>query len=203
MIFQVSLAILSALLALIRLSYGGKAYASRQKIVIRRVGKIRNRLLWPLGSLAATASIAYMISPALMRWSEVSLTVGLRWIGVFLGAITVLLFLSIHQALGDNWAMLGVITDRQTLITTGPYHWVRHPMYMTLYVWTAAYFFISANWFIGASWLGLAVVATSMVPEEEQALIEKFGEAYRSYMQRAGRFLPSLKRKSTSTMRSI
>jgi protein-S-isoprenylcysteine O-methyltransferase Ste14 len=194
MIFQVSLAILSALLALIRLSYGSKAYASRQKILFRKVGKIRNRLLWPLGSLAAIASVVYMISPARMRWSEVLLPVGLRWIGILLGVITVQLFLTIHEALGENWAMPGVITDRQTLITTGPYRWVRHPMYITLYVWTAAYFLISANWFIGASWLGLAVVATTMVPEEEQALAEKFGEAYRAYMVHTGRFLPKFRR---------
>lgn len=193
MIFRVSLAILSALLVLIRLGYGGKAYASRQKIVYQRVGKIRNRLLWPFGSLAAIASVVYMISPARMRWSEVLLPIGLRWIGIFLGAITVQLFLSIHEALGDNWAMPGVITDRQTLITTGPYRWVRHPMYMTLYVWTAAYFLISANWFIGSSWLGLAVVATTMTPEEEQALTEKFGEAYRTYMVHTGRFLPKFR----------
>lgn len=193
MIFRVCLMILSALLALIRLGYGSKAYASRQKILSRRAGKIRNRLLWPLGSLAALASVIYIISPARMRWSEVLLPAGLRWIGIFLGAITVQLFLSIHEALGDNWAMPGVITDRQTLITTGPYRWVRHPMYMTLYVWTAAYFLISANWFIGASWLGLAVLATTMVPEEELALIEKFGEAYQTYMVRTGRFLPKIK----------
>lgn len=194
MIFQVNLAILSVLQTSIRLIFGTKAYATRQKIVFRRVGKIRNGLLWPLGSLAAIASVVYIISPAQMRWSEASLPVGLRWIGVFLGAITVLLFLSIHKALGDNWAMPGVITDRQTLVTSGPYRWIRHPMYMTLYVWTAAYFLISANWFIGASWLGLTVVATIMIPEEEQALIEKFGESYRSYMIRTGRLLPPFSR---------
>ena len=74
--------------------------------------------------------------------------------------------------------MPGVIKDRQTLVTSGLYRWVRHPMYSTLYVWAVAYFLLSANWLVGAAWLGLAVISTTMAAEEEAALIEKFGESY-------------------------
>ena len=123
-----------------------------------------------------------------------SLPASLRYGGIGLGMATVLLFYSVHKSLGKNWEMPGVIKDRQTLVTSGLYRWVRHPMYSTLYVWAVAYFLLSANWLVGAAWLGLAVISTTMAAEEEAALIEKFGESYRSYMQRTGRFLPPFKR---------
>ena len=123
-----------------------------------------------------------------------SLPASLRYGGIGLGMATVLLFYSVHKSLGKNWEMPGVIKDRQTLVTSCLYRWVRHPMYSTLYVWAVAYFLLSANWLVGAAWLGLAVISTTMAAEEEAALIEEFGESYRSYMQRTGRFLPPFKR---------
>ena len=53
---------------------------------------------------------------------------------------------------------------------------------------------MSANWFVGLTWLALDIVAASRASQEEAALIEKFGDEYRAYMQRTGRFLPGLRR---------
>lgn len=190
LIFRVSLAGVSVSLALIRFYYGWLATQEGAKIVSRRAGKVRSVLVWVLGVLAAAASVLWVIAPGRLAWAALPLPTALRWSGIALGILTILLFLWVHRALGENWAMPGEIKERHTLITHGPYRWVRHPMYTTLFVWALAYFLMSANVLIGLAWLGLGIVAAAMVSDEEAALLETFGKSYRAYMQQVGRFWP-------------
>jgi protein-S-isoprenylcysteine O-methyltransferase Ste14 len=93
--------------------------------------------------------------------------------------------------LGANWADHVRIYTDQTLVTGGPYRFVRHPLYASL-VWM----------FYGASlaYLNpLAALETTLIflpgmwyrsNLEEAALLERFGDAYRAYRARTGRFLP-------------
>ena len=74
---------------------------------------------------------------------------------------------------------------------TGPYQWVRHPLYTTGLTLFVALGLIEASWFV------LCVTAVTalfiqllVIPAEERVLIEKFGEQYRAYMHRTGRLLP-------------
>ena len=77
-------------------------------------------------------------------------------------------------------------------ITTGPYRWVRHPLYTLAALLGVANFLAAANWFFfvmgGAIFLLLAI----RTRKEEENLIARFGDDYRNYMQRTGRFLPRL-----------
>lgn len=51
---------------------------------------------------------------------------------------------------------------------------------------------LTANWFIGlASVIVLALLAIR-TPKEEEMLIERFGDQYREYRARTGRFLPRI-----------
>ncbi|GAB4577401.1 MAG: hypothetical protein Fur0022_01320 [Anaerolineales bacterium] len=193
LIFRASLAVVSVSLALIRFYYGWLAIQVGANIVSRRAGKVRTVLVWALGVLAAAASTLWVMAPGWLAWVALPLPAALRWSGIVVGVLTVLLFFWVHRALGQNWAMPGEIKERHTLITNGPYRWVRHPMYTTLFVWALAYFLMSANILIGLAWLGLGIVAAAMVSDEEGALLETFGEAYRAYMQQVGRFWPRLR----------
>ncbi|GIK37182.1 MAG: isoprenylcysteine carboxyl methyltransferase [Chloroflexota bacterium] len=193
-IFRGSLGVVSMLLACVRLYYGWLAGQVHQKIIISRDGKFSTPLLLFFGLLGAATSALYIVAPSWLKGAAFSMPTWLRWTGVGLGVVTVLLFWWVHHALGQNWSMPVVIRENQTLVTTGPYRWVRHPMYTTIFVWALAYFLISANWLIGAAWLGLGLVAMAVAGGEEEAMIEKFGEAYRAYAQLTGRFLPRLRR---------
>ena len=56
-----------------------------------------------------------------------------------------------------------------------------------------AFFLVSANGFIGLFWLGpFTVLLVVRVPREEAVMREKFGDTYRAYERRTGRFLPRL-----------
>lgn len=187
------LALVSGLLGAIRVYYGWRARRSGGKVVVRRAGRGRTVLLWLFGGAAMLMSALYVVAPARMRWAALGLPAWARWAGVGLGGVTVLLFGWVHHTLGANWSMPAEIKDRQTLVASGPYRWVRHPMYTTIFAWAAAFLLMSANWAIGGAWFGLGIVAAALVPAEEAALIAKFGATYRAYMRRTGRFLPRLR----------
>jgi protein-S-isoprenylcysteine O-methyltransferase Ste14 len=107
------------------------------------------------------------------------------------GVATIGLLLWIHRALDKNFSTTARIRADHTLITSGPYRWVRHPMYPVLMLFSLAAFLLSANWFIGAPpILIVALIMATRPPKEEQLLIAKFGDQYRAYMQQTGRFLP-------------
>lgn len=56
-----------------------------------------------------------------------------------------------------------------------------------------AVFLLTENWFIGGFFLGaLTLIVATRLKREEQVMLEKFGDEYRTYMQQTGRFLPRL-----------
>lgn len=93
----------------------------------------------------------------------------------------IFLLLWAHRTLGRNLSAPGVVEEKQALVSTGPYKWVRHPMYTVLFLFGIAYFLISANWLIGVVWLSWIIgTVVSMIRDEEAALIEKFSDEYRA-----------------------
>ena len=96
------------------------------------------------------------------------------------------------QNLGRNLTDTVVTRKQHTLVTTGPYRWVRHPMYASAALAIVGNSLVAANWYlfvVGCLALLLLVIRTR---KEEQNLIAKFGDDYRNYMQRTGRFVPRL-----------
>ena len=191
-IFRASVAAVSLVLVFIRAYYGWQARRSRARALVQRTGALLRAGIWATGLLAATASVAYVLAPQTVIWASLALPIGLRVTGIALGIATCLLFYWIHRALGRNWAMPAVIQAGQTLVTSGPYRWIRHPMYSLLFVWSIAYFFMSGNVLIGAAWLSLGLAAVWATGPEETTLTEHFGDSYRAYAGRTGRFIPRL-----------
>jgi protein-S-isoprenylcysteine O-methyltransferase Ste14 len=141
------------------------------------------------------AVVVYMAVPGWMGWSAFPLPDAVRWLGVLIGILVIGLLLWIHQALDRNFSTVARIHDHHTLVTSGPYQWVRHPMYPTLWLFSLAAFLISANWFIGLPPLvTVTLIMLTRPAQEEQQLIATFGDDYRNYMKHTGRFLPRLGR---------
>ena len=146
--------------------------------------------LRPLGIAAMVGSIVYMIDPALMSWSAMTLPTWLRWAGAVLGAGGGALLLWAFRTLGPNLTDTVVTRRVHTLVTGGPYRWVRHPFYDATALLVAAGACLTANWFIllaGVSAFVLMVVRTRI---EEERLRARFGQAYREYEAGTGRFFP-------------
>ncbi|HEX2995104.1 MAG TPA: isoprenylcysteine carboxylmethyltransferase family protein [Anaerolineales bacterium] len=135
--------------------------------------------------------LIYSIDPRLMEWSALPLPFWLRWFGFFIGLIALLLFSWVLRSLGQNFSTSLTINQKQTLVTRGPYRWVRHPMYTSFVLLWIGFLLLSVNWFIGLT--GIAAFIWAIVvrtPKEEQMMIDRFGEEYIDYMKRTGRYLP-------------
>jgi len=183
--------ILGALILLpIALYYRIKSQATREKLDRRQEGLFILLTLRPVGLLFMTALVVWMIDPSRLKWSYMELPNKLRAVGLGLGAMAGALWIWTFRTLGPNLTDTVVTRRDHSLVTNGPYRWVRHPFYDALALFVAAVFLITANWFLlvtGVPVLGLILLRTR---KEEQNLLARFGEEYRAYVGRTGRFLP-------------
>lgn len=147
------------------------------------------------GLLAWAAFVAYLVNPAWMRWSSLGLPDWLRRAGAALGLFVVppALFWT-FRSLGNNLTDTCVTRRDHTLITHGPYHWVRHPFYDVVFLWGLSLSLLTANWLIALLTFAVAAMQASRTRVEEAKLADRFGEEYRAYRGRTGRFLPLLRR---------
>lgn len=137
--------------------------------------------------------LAYMVYPPILIWAAFPLPDGLRWIGAALSLVVLPLILWVQESLGSNFSTTIHIREEHTLVTKGPYRWIRHPMYTVLMMQSIGLLLLTANWFIGGSYsLLLMIIMIARTPFEENMMIEKFGEQYRAYMRQTGKFLPKL-----------
>jgi protein-S-isoprenylcysteine O-methyltransferase Ste14 len=138
-------------------------------------------------------ALLYAVDPGAMAWGQLSLPGWLRWLGAGLAAPALFLFAAVLRALGRNFSTTLTISPEQTLVTSGPYRWVRHPMYSAFVLLWIAFFLLSANVFVAVTGLtAYALVMALRTPREERMMIRRFGDEYRAYMERTGRFLPRL-----------
>ncbi len=104
------------------------------------------------------------------------------------------LFRRSHTDLGRNWSVTTELREDHTLVTSGVYQRVRHPMYTSLFFVFAAFPFFVHNWIAGFAGLAaFAVMYVVRVPYEESMMTDRFGEAYAAYQQRTGRLWPRLR----------
>lgn len=96
-----------------------------------------------------------------------------------------------HRDLGKNWTAGLEVTKEHTLVTTGSFSRVRHPMYAAHWLMAVGQLLLLPNWLAGAANLvAFAPLYLLRVQQEEAMMIAHFGDQYRSYMQRTGRVFP-------------
>ena len=183
---------------LITLYFRLRSWASKEPLDRRQEGWFILATLRPTGLLLWLGVIGYLIDPALMAWSAVRLPAWSRWTGVGVFAFGVGLLAWTLRNLGPNLTDTVVTRRAHTLVTGGPYRWVRHPFYDALALLVVAIALIAANWFILAAG-GLTVILLAVRSRTEEAmLLARFGEPYKAYRARTGRFLPILRRSGTA-----
>jgi protein-S-isoprenylcysteine O-methyltransferase Ste14 len=169
-----------------------KSQATREKLDRRQEGLFILATLRPLGALFWLGLIAWMVDPRAMAWSSVSLPDWLRWTGVGVTAIGVGLLVWTFRSLGKNLTDTVVTRQEHTLVLHGPYRWIRHPLYGSAALLTVAMSLIAANWLLFATGVLVVCLLVIRTRTEEEHLVRRFGDSYRMYMQRTGRFLPKI-----------
>ena len=197
--FRVILIVVFILMAFIRIYYYRKVRQSGESVSIgkearEQEGKLSMILRLTLFFSMIPLLTLYVISPHWMTWFMLSFPTWSRWIGVGLGIVSLLLLVWVQQSLGKYWSTDLQLRKQHILVTSGPYRWVRHPMYTAIFTLLIAFSLLSANWLIVLPCIVGIIVVYARIGKEEAMMIEQFGGEYRDYMKRTGRLLPRLTR---------
>ncbi len=191
-IFRIILPLLITFFAVHRGYYIRKHGEERNTLKKREQG-LTSRLAGLLGMIGFVAVLMYAIHPTWLAWSSLPLPLWLRWGGIGMALLGFALLQWAQNTLGKNWSDTPRMIKEQSLITSGPYQYIRHPIYTAFLLILGSTFFSAANWLIGLAWIGMtALEVASRIGFEENLMLEYFGDQYREYMKRTGRLLPKL-----------
>jgi protein-S-isoprenylcysteine O-methyltransferase Ste14 len=108
-------------------------------------------------------------------------------------AVAVGLFVWASRTMGRNWSIVARTRADHQLVETGPFAYVRHPIYTALLLMMLAF----AIGYGHVAHLLLAIPLYALgtwlrIDEEERLLAAMFGEPYARYAARVKRFVPGL-----------
>jgi len=138
----------------------------------------------------AAILVLYAYNSPWLRVFAFSLPYWLRWCGLVLGLVGFSLWTWTQAALGKEYSPLLQVRDQHRLVTSGPYAWVRHPMYIAMFTVGIALAILSANWCFVVFAIAMIIGFMLRAPREEQMMQAAFGEPYTAYMQKTGRYFP-------------
>jgi protein-S-isoprenylcysteine O-methyltransferase Ste14 len=147
--------------------------------------KIGGLILW-------LSPLVYLINPNWMNWSKIGLPESIRWLGVGVGILCTLGIYWLFSSIGSGITPTSATRKEHKLVTRGIYRWIRHPLYTIGSSFIVSFGVMADNWFIAALGVLAFIGMAARTPKEEANLIEKFGDEYREYMKRTGRYLPRL-----------
>ena len=159
-----------------------------------------------LWGIALVLPLFSIFSPWLM-FADYNIPVPLSVIGAVLFIGSLWLLWRSHADLEKNFSPSLFIRNHHTLVTSGVYKRIRHPMYCSFWLWGVGQALdccsrrnstfsipgvvLIPNWIAGP--LGLIAfffIYLFRVEREEQQLIETFGDEYRDYQKRTGKLFP-------------
>ena len=163
---------------------------SGEKISRNADGSLMATIIRIGGLLLWLSPFVYLINPAWMAWSKIGLPEWIRWLGVVIGVLCVGGVYWLFSSIGSGITPTSATRQQHTLVTGGPYRWVRHPLYTIGSSMFISFGMMADNWYIALLGILAFIAMAIRTPKEEANLIEKFGDEYREYMTRTGRFLP-------------
>lgn len=137
---------------------------------------------------------AYLINPVWMAWARFDAPVWLRWLGAFISISSVPLIFWLFKTIGNNISPSHTTRVDHKLVTSGPYKYIRHPLYTFGFMMYFGVGLMASMWWLLLGLIIMCGVLAQRTPHEEKQLLTTFGEAYKQYMARTGRYLPKFGR---------
>jgi protein-S-isoprenylcysteine O-methyltransferase Ste14 len=115
--------------------------------------------------------------------------------GLTVSGANLALAMSAQQSMGRAWRTGVLGTEREQLITSGPFRAIRNPVYLSLLGNCIGQSLLLATALTPAA-LATCLLALELQTRavEEPALLAAHGDAFRRYAARAGRFAPGVGR---------
>lgn len=158
----------------------------------------RTREGWPLllgirlVALGGLVAVIMTLNNSLGAWAYMTLPVTVRWLAIAILACSVAWVSWMFISLGRNLTDTVVTRKDAVFVESGPYRFVRNPMYTGLLFVGLSLGVALANWLITALFTLVFALLALRTTREETYLIARFGDQYREYMTRVGRFFPKL-----------
>jgi len=155
---------------------------SRDRLITIVVGGLAFTLLFGNWQLIGPLCQRFLPGANWIAWSGI----GLAWTGIAIAIWA-------RYCLGEYWSARVTLKEGHQLIRSGPYRWVRHPIYTGMLLGCAGTALVVGEW-RGVLAVALLFAAHSRKALREESLLTKeFGEEYLSYRRRTGFLLPRLR----------
>jgi protein-S-isoprenylcysteine O-methyltransferase Ste14 len=154
---------------------------------------------WPLlisirlvGLLTLGLTGAWLWKPERFQWISHPVPITIRWIGVASFACAIAWLIWMFHTLGSNLTDTVVTRRDAHFVQHGPYRYVRNPMYTGVLMAGTSLGLALGTWLLPLCASVMFTLLALRTRTEEKYLIERFGDEYRLYMERVGRFLPKV-----------
>ncbi len=151
---------------------------------------------------AARPGMILQAASYLVVWSFSPISLGRRawWptgftaASMILGPASVALAWSAVRHLGKQWRIQAALSEDHELVRTGPYAWVRHPVYASMLGILLATGFAWSSWLQLLAALAIFLAGTEIrVRAEDGLLAGRFGETFEAYGSRVRAYIPFLR----------
>lgn len=116
-----------------------------------------------------------------------------RYLGILLLWTGIGFAIWARHHLGEYWSARVTIKVDHKLIDSGPYAFVRHPIYSGILLGLIGTALAVGKWRAVVAFLVVLIVYVLKARREEGMLTEQLGEAYREYKKRTGMLIPRWK----------
>jgi len=186
------LALLGGLAALTawRAGFQRRRYGTRTMFLFRG-GGVRQTLR-DAGAMTLVAALAWVALGSVLGKLELAERPIQRWAGFALGVLGVACTLHAQLQLGASWRIGIEEGARPGLVARGWYRWSRNPIFVFVLAVLAGVALLVPGWLTGSALVLAAAGIHGQVRREERWLEGAYGDAYRAYASRVGRYLPVL-----------
>ncbi len=127
-----------------------------------------------------------------LAWRIVPRHAGVVWLGAALTGVGLMLAIWARWYLGRNWSDKVVLKVDHELIRSGPYRYLRHPIYSGVLLAVAGTTLTVGEWRGVAALVLLGTNYYVKATKEEKILAANFGQAFAEHKRTTGFFLPGL-----------
>ena len=199
--FRISFLVLWALFGVVRIYYGRKTKThdsfvgieEKLKTAGKEMSKGLKILTVIITVIGGPGLILYLIAPPWWTWTHLPLGELTQWLGIILAIPPIFFLVWVHRHLDTQWSVALELQEEHNLITSGPYNRIRHPMYLGIFVYTIGLMLISSDLLVFIFFAFSIWVNYIRIPDEEQMMIDEFGDEYREYIKHSGKLFPRLR----------
>ena len=135
------------------------------------------------------ACIWAFVRPTGFAKSEASLIASM-----IIGPPSVALVWMATRHLDKQWRFEAALSDDHELITTGPYRWLRHPIYASMLGMLLATGMVKTWWPLLTAGVIFFVIGTEIrIRAEERLLSERFGESFAQFKASTKAYIPFIR----------